>query len=153
MEEIFTTIVDVLGDIFGGIGRAIERSLTGLFGSSNARYLKKLRPQVAAINALEPKYQALTDAELKEQTVKFRKRLASGETMADLLVEAFNDGGHADDGEGANQHPQDGEERAKLVHSQRVQGKQKVFTNMVEALFRHAQFSVRKASIGSSLAA
>ena len=70
-------------------GGLVERSLTSLFGSSNARYLKKLQPKVAAINALEPKYQAMTDAELREQTDKFRKRLAAGETLDDLLVEAF----------------------------------------------------------------
>ena len=89
MEEILTQIWDVLGEVFGGFGRAVERSLTGLFGSSNARYLKKLRPQVAAIGALEPKYQAMTDAELAEQTTKFRQRLASGETLDDVLTEAF----------------------------------------------------------------
>ncbi|MGD0898472.1 MAG: SEC-C metal-binding domain-containing protein [Thermoguttaceae bacterium] len=89
MEEILSQIWDLLGLVFGGIGRTVERSLTNLFGSSNARYLKKLQPTVAAINALEPKYQALTDAELKEQTAKFRKRLAGGETPDDLLVEAF----------------------------------------------------------------
>ena len=70
-----------------------------------------------------------------------------------LLVEALEDGGHADDGEGADQHTQDGQEGAKLVRSQRIQGEQEVFTNVAAALFRHAQFSVRKASIGSSLAA
>ena len=42
-----------------------------------------------AINAIEPRYQAMTDAELREQTVKFRKRLAAGETLEDLLFEAF----------------------------------------------------------------
>jgi preprotein translocase subunit SecA len=89
MEEILSQIWDVLGTIFGGLGRGIERSLTGLFGSSNARYMKKLQPTVAAINALEPRYQELTDAELKEQTAKFRKRLAAGETVDDILVEAF----------------------------------------------------------------
>ena len=89
MEEILTQIWDMLGEVFGGIGKAVERALTSLFGSSNARYLKKLQPQVAAINALESKYQAMTDAELAEQTVKFRKRLAAGETLDDLLVEAF----------------------------------------------------------------
>ena len=89
MEEILTQIWDVIGEVFGGLGRMIERSLTGMFGSSNARFLKKLRPQVAAIGALEPKYQAMTDAELAEQTVKFRQRLASGETLDDLLIEAF----------------------------------------------------------------
>jgi len=89
MEEVLTWIWDGLGYVFGGIARAIERGLTGIFGSSNARYLKKLQPIVAAINALEPRYQALTDTELKEQTIKFRKRLAAGETLDDLLVEAF----------------------------------------------------------------
>jgi preprotein translocase subunit SecA len=89
MEELFTQIGDVLGGFFGGIGRGIERAITSLFGSSNARYLKKLQPTVAAINTLEPKYQEMTDAELREQTVKFRKRLAAGETLDDLLIEAF----------------------------------------------------------------
>jgi preprotein translocase subunit SecA len=89
MEEILSQIWDAVSDAFGGLGRWLERSLTGLFGSSNARYVKKLQPLVAAIGALEPKYQAMTDAELKEQTAKFRKRLAGGETLDDLLVEAF----------------------------------------------------------------
>jgi preprotein translocase subunit SecA len=75
--------------LFGGIGRTVERTITGLFGSSNARYLKKLQPTIDAINALESKYQAMTDAELREQTARFRKRLAAGETLDDLLVEAF----------------------------------------------------------------
>ena len=46
MEEILSQIWDVLGEVFGGFGRAVERSLTGLFGSSNARYLRRLQPQV-----------------------------------------------------------------------------------------------------------
>ena len=89
MEDFFSQVWDVLTYTFGGIGGAIERGITGLFGSSNARYLKKLQPTIDAINALEPKLQAMTDAELREQTVKFRKRLAAGETLDDLLVEAF----------------------------------------------------------------
>ena len=89
MEEILSQVWDALGDIFGGMSRAVERSLTSLFGSSNARYIKKLQPIVAAIAALEPKYQTMTDAELKEQTPKFRKRLSAGETLDDLLVEAY----------------------------------------------------------------
>ena len=76
MEDFFTQVWDVLCLIFGGIARAIERGITSLFGSSNARYLKKLQPTIDAVNALEPKYQAMTDAELREQTVEFRKRLA-----------------------------------------------------------------------------
>ena len=89
MEDFFTQIWDVLSLVFGGIGRTVERTITGLFGSSNARYLKKLQATVEAINALESKYQAMTDAELREQTVKFRKRLTAGETLDDLLIEAF----------------------------------------------------------------
>ncbi|MDZ7616395.1 MAG: preprotein translocase subunit SecA, partial [Patescibacteria group bacterium] len=89
MEEIISRIWEVLGDFFGGISRGVERGLTGLFGSSNARYLKKLEPTVAAISALESKYQALTDDELRAQTDRFRERLVAGETLDDLLVEAF----------------------------------------------------------------
>jgi preprotein translocase subunit SecA len=89
MEDVISRIWDVVSFVFGGVGRWIERRITGLFGSSNARYLKKLQPIIAAINALEPKYQAMTDAELREQTAKFRKRLSAGETLDDLLVEAF----------------------------------------------------------------
>ena len=80
MEDFLTQVWDVLSMVFGGIARSIERGITSLFGSSNARYIKKLQPQVDSINALESKYQAMTDAELREQTVKFRKRLAAGET-------------------------------------------------------------------------
>ncbi|MBU4399538.1 MAG: preprotein translocase subunit SecA, partial [Planctomycetes bacterium] len=89
MEEFFSQIWDALTYVFGGIGRGIERGITSLFGSSNARFLKKLQPIIDAINALESKYQAMTDAELREQTAKFRKRLAAGETLDDLLVEVF----------------------------------------------------------------
>jgi preprotein translocase subunit SecA len=87
--EILERIWELLGEVMGGFGRAVERTATSLFGSSNARYIKKLQPKVAAINALEQKYQALSDEELREQTVLFRKRLAAGETLDDLLVEAF----------------------------------------------------------------
>ncbi|HUT12528.1 MAG TPA: preprotein translocase subunit SecA, partial [Thermoguttaceae bacterium] len=89
MEEIFARIGEIVSGFFGGVGRLLERSVTGLFGSSNARYLKKLQPTVDAINALEPTYQAMTDPELREQTAKFRKRLKGGETLDDLLIEAF----------------------------------------------------------------
>ncbi|MBR5161254.1 MAG: preprotein translocase subunit SecA, partial [Thermoguttaceae bacterium] len=60
-----------------------------MFGSSNARYIKKLQPRVQAINDLEPKYAAMSDDELRNQTVLFRQRLDKGETLDDLLVEAF----------------------------------------------------------------
>src|SRR5210317_2058618 len=63
--------------------------LKKIVGSKNDRELKKLQQQVDDINALEPSVQALTDAELKAKTVEFRARLQKGETLDDLLPEAF----------------------------------------------------------------
>jgi preprotein translocase subunit SecA len=60
-----------------------------VFGSSNDRKLKKYGPVVAAINALEPEVSALSDDALRARTDEFRKRLANGETLNDLLPEAF----------------------------------------------------------------
>jgi preprotein translocase subunit SecA len=87
--EILERIGEIVSVVMGSIARGVERAITSLFGSSNARYLKKLQPQVAAINALEPKYQAMSDEKLRQQTLEFKKRLAAGETLDDLLVEAF----------------------------------------------------------------
>ena len=60
-----------------------------IFGSSNDRILKTLSKHVAPINALEPRYEPMSDAELKSQTEIFRERLKKGETLDDLLHEAF----------------------------------------------------------------
>ncbi len=87
--ELLEQIWEIIGGFFTAVGTSIERAITSLVGSSNARYIKKLQPQVAAINALEPKFQAMSDEELHGLTTKFRKRLAEGETLDDLLIEAF----------------------------------------------------------------
>jgi preprotein translocase subunit SecA len=60
-----------------------------VFGTPNDRRIKSVRPLVDAINALEPQFQALDDAGLKAKTDEFRARLAKGETLEDLLPEAF----------------------------------------------------------------
>jgi len=60
-----------------------------LFGSSNDRYVKSLSSIVAKIAAFEPTISAMTDAELANQTVIFRERLAGGTKLDDLLPEAF----------------------------------------------------------------
>ena len=67
----------------------IGKILTKVFGSSNDRYLKQLRPIVARINGLEEEVQALDDASLAAKTVLFKERLAQGEALDDLLPEAF----------------------------------------------------------------
>jgi preprotein translocase subunit SecA len=63
--------------------------LTKIFGSKNERELKQLWPVVDQINALEPAVQALTDDELRAQTVTFRERIEKGESLDALLPEAF----------------------------------------------------------------
>ncbi|MDF1794467.1 MAG: preprotein translocase subunit SecA, partial [Thalassobaculaceae bacterium] len=68
--------------MFGGIARA-------LFGSQNDRILKGLRKHVDAVNALESEMEALSDEALQAKTGAFRARLAAGETVDDLMVEAF----------------------------------------------------------------
>ncbi|MGA2636638.1 preprotein translocase subunit SecA [Methylocella sp.] len=60
-----------------------------IFGSSNDRRLKSYRPKVAAINALEPEWRKLTDAELAAKTEAFRAELAAGKTLDDILAPAF----------------------------------------------------------------
>jgi len=82
-------IWDNIGDFFNALTRGIEQYITSLFGSSNARYIKKLQPRVEAVNALEPEMQALSDEQLRAKTDEFRGRLRKGETLDDLLVEAF----------------------------------------------------------------
>jgi len=63
--------------------------LTKLLGDPNAKAIKKLRPNVDKINALESEYEKLTDEQLKAKTTEFKNRLAKGETIDDILPEAF----------------------------------------------------------------
>ncbi|MEG1525512.1 MAG: preprotein translocase subunit SecA [Clostridia bacterium] len=60
-----------------------------LLGNTSEGRLKKLRPYVERINALEPAMQSMTDAELRKQTELFQKRLSEGETLDDIMCEAF----------------------------------------------------------------
>ncbi len=66
-----------------------NRVLELIFGTKNERELKKLRPIVERINSLEPEVKALSNEELSAKTEEFKKRLADGETMDDILPEAF----------------------------------------------------------------
>jgi preprotein translocase subunit SecA len=67
----------------------IGQLLAKVIGTQNEREIKRLRPRVVEINALEPGIQALTDEQLRAKTVEFRERLAKGATIDDLLPEAF----------------------------------------------------------------
>jgi preprotein translocase subunit SecA len=68
--------------MIGGLARR-------LFGSANDRYIKSLGATVEEINALEPEVQTLSDSDLAARTVAFRKRLADGESLDDILPDAF----------------------------------------------------------------
>ena len=67
----------------------VTNLLTKVFGSKNERELKKIKPIVEKINAFEPQMQAMTDEELKAQTPLFKERLNNGESLDDILPEAF----------------------------------------------------------------
>ena len=62
---------------------------TKLFGSYSDRELKRIYPIADAIEKLEPEYEAMSDAELRAKTDEFKARLAQGETLDDILPEAF----------------------------------------------------------------
>ena len=68
-----------------GIGTIAKK----VFGTPNDRKIKATRPTIEQINALEPEFQALSDAGLIEKTEEFRKRVADGEDLDHLLPEAF----------------------------------------------------------------
>ncbi|MDX1402502.1 MAG: preprotein translocase subunit SecA, partial [Kiloniellales bacterium] len=68
--------------MLGGLAKKI-------FGSPNDRYIKNLRPLVEKVNGLESQFEALSDTDLKAKTDEFRKRFEAGESLDDLLPEAF----------------------------------------------------------------
>ena len=92
-----------VGDFFTGVTTKLERGITAMFGSSNERRVAQIgfvrekdgSSRIAAgsvvdrINQLEPTLEKLSDDELKESSAKFRARLDAGETLDDILPEAF----------------------------------------------------------------
>ena len=68
-----------------GIGTIAKK----VFGTPNDRRIKATRPTVEAINALEPDFEKLSDEQLKQKTEEFIERAADGESLDDLLPEAF----------------------------------------------------------------
>lgn len=104
-DSMGLNILDKIGEGLTAFSDWVAKSIMRLFGSSNERYIRKLgyvRPRSAAakhtvipgsllaqVNDLEPAMQKLSDAELKEHGAKWRKRLAAGETLDDLLPEVF----------------------------------------------------------------
>src|SRR5229473_1356671 len=67
----------------------LDTLLAKVVGTQNERELKRLRPIVAEVNAFEPAIKALSDDQLRGKTAEFRQRFTNGETLDDLLPEAF----------------------------------------------------------------
>src|SRR6185295_5393154 len=67
----------------------IDKALAKVFGTANERELKRMAPIVAQINSLETQTRALTDEQLRARTAEFRQRVADGESLDDVLPEAF----------------------------------------------------------------
>src|SRR5438309_6559738 len=67
----------------------LDTLLAKVVGTQNERELKRLRPIVAQVNALEASVQALSDEQLRGKTIEFRQRSGNGETLDELLAEAF----------------------------------------------------------------
>src|SRR5207249_6897703 len=67
----------------------IDAVLAKIFGTKTERDIKALRPRIAAISALEPEIERLSDADLAAKSIEFKERLAQGATLDDLLIEAF----------------------------------------------------------------
>jgi preprotein translocase subunit SecA len=87
--ELLTEIWDKTTDAFSAMSEGISDGLVRVFGNSNERQIRRMRPRVTRISAMEPAIQAMSDAELKAKTEEFRGRIAHGETLDDLLEEAF----------------------------------------------------------------
>jgi preprotein translocase subunit SecA len=67
----------------------IGSMIKNIFGSANERELKRIQPTVESINQLEPEFQQLRDDQFPSKTAEFKERLSKGETLDDLLPEAF----------------------------------------------------------------
>jgi len=67
----------------------VQTLLKKIFGTKNEREMKRLWPMVDKINALEPQFVSLSDPQLREKTSEFKKRLEEGESLDDILPEAF----------------------------------------------------------------
>ncbi|MCK5358113.1 MAG: preprotein translocase subunit SecA, partial [Elusimicrobiales bacterium] len=67
----------------------IQKIFESIYGTKSERDLKKIQPMVDKINSLEEEISKLTDEQLKNKTIEFRERLKEGETLDDILPEAF----------------------------------------------------------------
>jgi preprotein translocase subunit SecA len=87
--ELLERVWENTGLMVSSVLQGVERGVTGLFGSSNARQVKRFEAIVQRINALEEPLSKLSEEELRGKTEEFKQRLRDGQTLDDILVEAF----------------------------------------------------------------
>src|SRR4029077_13121070 len=87
--ELLSDIWDKTTDALTAFSEGVSEGLVRLFGSSNERRIRQMRSVVTQINELEPAMTALWADELRDKTRELRGRRAAGESLDDLLVEAF----------------------------------------------------------------
>jgi len=87
--ELLSDLWDKTTDALNSVTEGVSDGLVRLFGNSNERQIRRMRPIVARINEMEPALQAVSDEILRDKTTEFRRRLAAGETLDAILPEAF----------------------------------------------------------------
>lgn len=87
--ELLERVWESTGLVFSNLLQGVERGVTTLFGSANARQIKRFEAIVGRINQLEDSLASLTDEELRGKTREFQQRLRDGQKVDDILVEAF----------------------------------------------------------------
>ena len=87
--ELLSELWDKTTDALTAFSEGVSQGLVRLFGSSNERRIRQMRPVVARINELEPSMTALSDDQLRAKTDELRLRRERGESLDDLLPEAF----------------------------------------------------------------
>jgi preprotein translocase subunit SecA len=87
--ELLSDIWDKTTDAMTAVTEGVSDGLIRLFGNSNERQIRRMRPIVAKINTMESSLQGVSDDELRGKTEEFRRRIADGATLDDILPEAF----------------------------------------------------------------
>src|SRR3954453_1251234 len=87
--ELLSELWDKTTDALTAVSEGVSDGLMRLFGNSNERQIRRMRPIVARINEMEPAIQALSDDELKARTAELPHRLSEGQTLEDIPPEAF----------------------------------------------------------------
>ena len=81
--------IEAITDSLKGLGEGFGRTLNKVFGSQNARVVKRMAPLVKAVAEQEAWAEGLTDEQIKEQTLTWKKEVADGRSLDDLLPQAF----------------------------------------------------------------